>query len=168
MAQTSTLRRLVTNLNKNTMKTYKSNISELTLKRTKKDFKKVQIKSSKDAANFARQFYHEDLTIYESFFLILVNSANNTIGYVKISQGGVKGTAVDPQLIAKFAVDTLATGVILVHNHPSGSTNPSNADKKLTKKIVQTLNIFDCITLDHIILTEDDYFSFTDNGLIKF
>ena len=83
------------------MKTYISNIPEITLRRIPTDFKKVKIKSSKEAEQFARQFYFDDLTIYESFFLILLNSCNNTIGYVKISQGGVAGTVVDIKLIAK-------------------------------------------------------------------
>lgn len=148
------------------MKTYKSNISEITLKRTKRDFKRVKITSADDVSKFARQFYFDDLTIYESFFLILLNSANNTIGYVKISQGGINGTIADPQLIAKYAIETLAKGVILIHNHPSGSTKPSKSDKEVTQKIKSTLNIFDCTVLDHVILTETDFFSFAQENIL--
>lgn len=148
------------------MKTYKTNISEITLKRTKRDFKRVKITSAEDVSKFARQFYFDDLTIYESFFLILLNSANNTIGYVKISQGGINGTIADPQLIAKYAIETLAKGVILVHNHPSGSTKPSQADRKITSKIKEVLNLFDCTVLDHVILTETDFFSFAQENIL--
>ena len=148
------------------MKTYISNISEITLKRIPTEFKKAKITSSKDAEPFARQFYFDDLTIYESFFLILLNSVNNTIGYVKISQGGVAGTVVDSKLVAKYCIDTLARGIIMVHNHPSGSPKPSQEDKKITKQIKEVLNLFDCSVLDHIILSEDSFFSFSDEGIL--
>lgn len=145
---------------------YKTNINLLSLKKNKTDIKKAAIKSSKDAADYARQFYFEDLQIFESAFIILLNNSNNTIAYAKISQGGVCSTVVEPAIIAKYAVDTLAKGVILVHNHPSGSLKPSNGDKKITEKVKNTLAIFDCTLHDHIILTEDDYTSFADEGWI--
>ncbi len=98
--------------------------------------------------------------------MILLNNANNTIGYVKISQGGIAGTLADVRIIAKYAINSLATSVILVHNHPSGTLKPSQSDKYITKKIKRTLNIFDCKVLDHIILTETDYYSFADDHII--
>jgi DNA repair protein RadC len=148
------------------MKTYKSNSLEISLKRKKSDYKKIKISCSKDAEKYARQFYHEDLTIYESFFIILLNQSNNTIGYAKISQGGVTGTVVDPQIVAKFAIESLSKSIILVHNHPSGSLIASESDKKVTNKINKVLNLFDCRVLDHIILTEDDYLSFGDQCIL--
>lgn len=81
------------------MKIYKSFADELKLIKSPSNFKRVQIKSSTDANEFARQFYFGDLDIYESFFLILLNRANNTIGFVKISQGGLTSTIVDVRLI---------------------------------------------------------------------
>ena len=148
------------------MKTYKSNSLEISLKRKKSDYKKVKISRSEDANEYARQFYHDDLTIYESFFIILLNQSNNTIGYAKISQGGVAGTVVDPKLVAKYAIESLAKSVILVHNHPSGNLKASEADKKVTNKINKVLNLFDCQVLDHIILTEREYLSFADSSLL--
>lgn len=148
------------------MKTYKSNSLEISLKRKKSDYKKVKISRSQDANKYSRQFYHDDLTIYESFFIILLNQSNNTIGYAKISQGGVAGTVVDPKLVAKYAIDSLAKSVILVHNHPSGNLKASEADKKVTNKINKVLNLFDCQVLDHIILTETEYLSFADSSLL--
>src|SRR5690606_29083114 len=94
------------------------NISELKLKRIPSDFKKVKVACSKDSADFSRQFFQDDLTIYESMFLILLDNSNVTTSYAKISQGGVVGTVVDVVLIAKYFVDSLARGIILVHNHP--------------------------------------------------
>ena len=151
---------------KTNAKQYKTNIDFLSLKKNKTDIKKVAIKSSKDAEAYARQFYFEDLGIYESVFILLLNQSNNTIAFAKISQGGICSTIVDTAIIAKYAVDTLAKGVILVHNHPSGNLTPSNGDKKITEKVKNTLAIFDCTLLDHIILTEDSYTSFADEGLM--
>ena len=127
-------------------------------------FNKVKVNSSKIASEYCRQFFHDDLTIYESFFILLLNRANNTIGYVKISQGGVVGTVVDTSMVAKYAIESLASGVILCHNHPSGNANPSQQDIDLTRKIKQGLALFDIAVLDHIILTEDNYYSFGDEG----
>src|SRR5699024_4495104 len=104
--------------------------------------------------------------IFESFFILLMDRGNNTIGYAKISQGGVAGTVVDSKIVFKYALDTLASGIILAHNHPSGTLLPSKEDKKLTDKMVSAGKLMDIPILDHLILTEDNFFSFEDNGLI--
>lgn len=127
-------------------------------------FEAIKVKSSGDAARFARQFYGDDLELFESFFLILLNRQHKTIGWVKISQGGVAGTVVDNILIAKYAIDTLASGVVLVHNHPSGNINPSNADKHITRSAKEGLALFNVSVVDHIILTVDSHYSFADSG----
>lgn len=150
------------------MKTYKSKARNIKLSVEEGDpsFNKAKINSSEDAANYARQFYFDDITIYESFFIILLNRSNNTIAWVKISQGGTIGTTVDPIIVAKYAIDILAKAVILVHNHPSGNNIPSEGDKLITEKIKQGLSLFEINVLDHVILTEDTYYSFADEGLI--
>jgi DNA repair protein RadC len=148
------------------MKTYKSNLRKLTLKEEKTEYKRAKITSSKNAYEIIKEFYKDDMTIYESAFLLLMNQANNTIGFVKISQGGINGTVMDAQIIAKFAIETLAKSVIIAHNHPSGNLNPSQSDKQVTEKIKQTLNIFDCHLADHIILTEEGYYSFADERIL--
>ena len=137
---------------------------ELTIKKTKTDLPKVKITTSKAAEEFIRQFYSDDIGIYEIFFMLLVNRANSTVGFVKISQGGVAGTYVDIKIIAKYIAETMCSGVILAHNHPSGNLAPSQQDKDITKKIKDMAAFFDCQVLDHIILTEEDYYSFADNG----
>jgi DNA repair protein RadC len=136
------------------------------IKKNQSEFPRQKISSSKDAEQFIRQFYGDDLQVYESFFLLLLNQANETVGYAKISQGGIAGTIVDVKIIAKYVVDTLSQAVVLAHNHPSGNIRPSQADENITTRIKATLNLFDCKVLDHIILTADNYFSFQDNGLI--
>lgn len=148
------------------MKTYKKQMSRFRIVADKSDFQATKISSSDDAYNVIKQFYSDDIEVYESFFLLLLNKANNTIGYVKISQGGTAGTVVDPKIIAKYAIDGLANGVILAHNHPSGNTNPSEADKKITAKIKEGLSLLDIDVLDHIILAVDSYFSFADDYIL--
>jgi len=129
-------------------------------------FKRIKIQNSEEAADFIRQFYSDDIGIFESFFLLLLDQSNSTIGYVKISQGGITGTVVDPLLVAKYVIDSLAKGVILAHNHPSGNLSPSRQDLDITERIKKGLNLFDVQVFDHIILTEEGYKSFSDDGLI--
>ena len=95
------------------------------LRKIQTNFPKEKITSSEKAYNFIKQFYSDDIEIFESSFILLLNNANQTVGYAKISQGGITGTVVDVRLIAKYAVESLCTGVILAHNHPSGKLNPS-------------------------------------------
>ena len=134
------------------------------LKATDSEFTKVKITSSETAEKYIRQFYGDDLEIFESFFILLLNRANETIGYAKISQGGIVGTVVDKKIILKYVVESLASGVILAHNHPSGNTNPSEADLRITREIKELCNLIDSPVLDHVILTADSFYSFADNG----
>ena len=139
---------------------------ELKAKKTPSNFEKVKIISSNDAFKVIKQFYFDDIDIFESFFILCLNRNNQTIAYAKISQGGVTGTVVDIKLIAKYAIDCLASGVILAHNHPSGNLKPSNEDLAITKRIKEGLKILDISVLDHIILTSDGYLSFGDEGIL--
>ena len=136
------------------------------LKKIQTQFENKQLTTSLDGFNFIKNFYGDDIEIFESFFLLLLNRANKTIGYAKISQGGITGTVVDVRIIAKYAIESLSCGVILAHNHPSGNTNPSQQDIDLTKKIRESLIIFDITVLDHLIITSDKYYSFADEGKI--
>ena len=129
-------------------------------------FKEAHIESSIDAYDYAMQFYHEDISLYESCYMILINNANMVIGWVKISQGGIADTPVDARLVCKSALDTLATQVILVHNHPSGSTKPSQQDKRMTKNVQAALEIFTIKLVDHLIVAESGYLSFAEEGMI--
>lgn len=139
-------------------------IKFLELRKLQTDFPRVKIESSKDSADYIRQFFRDDIEIFESMFLLNLNRAGFTIGYAKISQGGVSGTVVDPKMVAKYAVDDLASSVIICHNHPSGNLQPSGQDDNLTKKIKDGLALLDINLLDHIILTADGYYSYADMG----
>ncbi len=103
---------------------------------------------------------------FEEFWIILLNRANKIIDKIKISQGGISGTVADVRLIMKYAIDKLATGIILCHNHPSGNLKPSREDINLTDKIKKAGDIMDITLLDHIIIGNNTYKSFTDEGLI--
>lgn len=142
----------------------KTKAIEYKLKATKQVFTREKINSSEDAQRFARKFYSDDINIFESSFIILINSANTAIGYAKISQGGVCSTIVDVRIIAKYAIESLCTAVIFVHNHPSGNTKPSQQDINFTSRIKSALQIFDIKLLDSIIITDDSFYSLNDNG----
>lgn len=134
------------------------------LKKNQSEFPKVKITSSDLCANFIKQFYNDDIEIFESSFILLLNNANITIGYAKISQGGITGTVVDIRIVCKYAIDSLATSVIIAHNHPSGKLTPSVADVEMTKRLKAALKTLDVDLLDHLILTTDSYYSLKDNG----
>ncbi len=136
------------------------------LKKNATDFVSTKLTTSKEAYDFIKQFYGDDIEIFESCFILLLDIRNKTIGYAKISQGGVVGTIVDVRLIAKYAVESLATSVVLAHNHPSGNLNPSQSDINLTQTVKNGLLLLDVKLLDHVILTNDGYYSFVDEGNI--
>ncbi len=103
---------------------------------------------------------------HEEFWLLLLNRANKIIKKQPISQGGVSGTVADPKLIFNHALNHLASSVILVHNHPSGNLTPSEADKRLTKQLFEAGKLLEIAVLDHIIYTDNAYFSFADENLL--
>jgi DNA repair protein RadC len=149
------------------MKTYMSNLPEITLKLKKGEELKCKIMNSKDAADLFRKVWDNDsLLIYESMLCIFLNRQNNTIGWFKISQGGLSGTMVDNKLILATALKCLASGVIICHNHPSGNLNPSEADTNVTKRLSEACKLMDMQLIDSVILTEETYFSYADEGLI--
>ncbi|MGB0525232.1 MAG: RadC family protein [Flammeovirgaceae bacterium] len=103
---------------------------------------------------------------YEEFWVLLLNRANQVIKKVKISAGGISGTVADPKLIFKQALDALASGIILVHNHPSGNLRPSQADIQLTRKLREGGKLLEISVLDHVIFTDHGYYSFADEGML--
>lgn len=130
------------------------------------EFKQQQIKVAADAADYARGFFHADIDLYESCFLLMLNQSNTVTAWAKISQGGVVCTIVDPKIVCKIAIDSLASALILIHNHPSGNLSPSASDIKLTKNLAQVLKMLDIKLLDHIILTSSGYFSMEAEGML--
>ncbi|MDR1054683.1 MAG: DNA repair protein RadC [Prevotellaceae bacterium] len=103
---------------------------------------------------------------HEEFWVLLTNRSGKLIERIKISQGGVIGVSVDIRMVVKSAIEQLASGVIAVHNHPSGNCRPSNDDIKLTEKLKSALALFNISLLDHIIVTDNKWFSFADEGIL--
>lgn len=102
---------------------------------------------------------------HEEFWVLFLNNSNKVISKSQLSKGGITGTIVDIRLVFKLALENAATGLILCHNHPSGNLNPSEADKEITKKIKHAGESLDVKVLDHLIITETNYYSFVDEGI---
>ena len=103
---------------------------------------------------------------HEQFWIMLLNNANKVIKLEKIGVGGMTGTTADPKKIFKSALENNAASVMLCHNHPSGNVIPSNADKQITNNLVKAGQFLEIKILDHIIIGNDNYFSFADEGLL--
>jgi len=145
-------------------------IPEIELKLKKGTVEKIKICTSADCFQAMKLFYNED-TVYlcETFIVLFLNRNNLTIGWLKVSQGGISGTVVDIKLIMATALKMAACGMILSHNHPSGNCFPSEADKDLTRRIKAAAALFDIVVLDHVIvgdLEDSQYLSMADEGLI--
>jgi DNA repair protein RadC len=144
-------------------------ISEISLVYERKKCSYEKITCSIDASEAARSFYlgnNAQLDLKEYFYVILLNRANQILGYHMLSEGGICGTVADIRLAFATALKSASSGIILVHNHPSGQLKPSEQDIKLTKRFKQAGELLEVPVLDHIILTKDSYYSFSDNGAL--
>lgn len=133
-------------------------------RRIEKAQENIIIKSSADAFSLMKPLM-EDLLI-EQFWVLYLNNANHVVDKCRVSEGGMTATIVDVRLILKRALALNATALILCHNHPSGTLEPSKADQLLTDKVVKAASFMDIQVLDHLIVTEQSYFSFADQGRI--
>jgi len=139
---------------------------ELLYKTKVKASERPQVGSSKEAADLLQNLWDENkIDFVEEFKVLLLNRSNKVLGVVDISTGGITGTVADPRLVLLAAIKANAVGVIVSHNHPSGSLKPSKADEELTQKIKNAGKLLDISLLDHIIITSEGYFSFADEGL---
>ena len=133
-------------------------------RRSENALDRKKIKSSKSVFELMQPVIG-DLS-HEEFWIIYVNNSNKVIQKNQLSKGGITGTFVDIRLALKNALEVGATGIILAHNHPSGTLKPSEADKQLTKKLKTAGESLDIKVLDHLIITEKAYFSFADENLL--
>ncbi len=122
------------------------------------------ISSSNDA--FAILRHHLQDLSHEEFWLLCLSRSGSVIAEIRISEGGVTGTVADPKIIFKHALDHLASGIVVCHNHPSGNLKPSEQDIYLTRKIKEAGKLLDINLMDHIIIANNKYFSFADEGLL--
>lgn len=123
-----------------------------------------KIQSSKDAFDILYPILGS--LKHEEFWVLILNRANVPIKKINISKGGVAGTVVDIKIIAKEIIKNLACGIIIAHNHPSGNLNPSAEDLSITKKIKNSMELIDCNLLDHLIISNHSYYSFSDEGMM--
>ncbi len=126
----------------------------------------TKITRSSDIEPVLRAIWSPTIELREEFYILLLNRANRVLGWNRIAQGGISCTAVDVRLIFSIALKCAASSIILSHNHPSGNLKPSQADIDITRKIVKAGQLLDIQVLDHVIMTNESYFSFADEGLI--
>ena len=125
---------------------------------------KTNITSSNDIAEYLKATLKD--YAYEIFAVVFLNRANKINHFEIISKGGITGTVADPRIILRKALEQEATAIVLCHNHPSGNLKPSRADEELTLKIKEAAKYFDITVMDHIIVSEEGYFSFADEGIL--
>jgi len=125
---------------------------------------KTVVTSSADVATYLQASLRDYK--HEVFAVIFLNRANKINDFKIISEGGITGTVADPRIILKKALEQDAVSIILCHNHPSGSLKPSRADEELTFKIKEAAKYFDIKVLDHLIVGDDGYYSFADEGIL--
>lgn len=143
-------------------------VAALELSKRRKDadvFSKNKITGSKDAADFFQPILGD--LVHEEFWIMILDRGNNILDTFMVSQGGVSGTVIDVRLILKIAIEKLASSLILCHNHPSGTLQASDADLKITRKINDAAKIMDMAILDHIIIGQNKYLSFADEGMLS-
>lgn len=127
-----------------------------------------RIISSRDTYDLMVELWDDKMIEFrEEFKILLLNRANEVLGFYVISKGGVSGTVVDAKLVFVSALKALSTGIILIHNHPSGNLRPSLADIDLTMKLLKGGKLLDISVLDHIIITKEGYYSFADEGKMQ-
>lgn len=140
---------------------------EIIYRNKRKPSERPKITRSADAFDLLLQSWDMNkIELVEQFKIILLNRSNACIGIADISRGGVSACVVDPKIIFSIALKTLASGIILAHNHPSGNTKPSEADIELTKKLSKGGKYLEINILDHLIVTPHTYYSIADEGLI--
>jgi len=138
---------------------------ELGRRRKLEDTKQItKITSSRDVFQLMQPILGE--LPHEEFWILYLNNSNKVLKKNQLSKGGITGTLVDVRLVLKTALEVGAVSLILVHNHPSGTLNPSQADKDLTLKLKRAAEHLDMKVLDHLIITETNYFSFADENTL--
>jgi DNA repair protein RadC len=129
--------------------------------------KRLLVNSSQISEKAFRKIWkQEEMELRESFKMMILNKQKHLLGIITLFEGGTDNVSVDIRLLLAIALKSNASTIILAHNHPSGLIKPSYQDRTLTERIVQAASIFDIEVCDHLILTAENYFSFSDNGII--
>jgi len=128
--------------------------------------KKIQIKSSIDINELMQPVFSEFMSHHEEFWIILLSHNNSVLGVSKISQGGLAETTIDIRIILQIALKSNSSKICLCHNHPSGNLTPSTQDQQLTRTIVEAGKLMNIEVLDHLVLSDNGYYSFADCGIL--
>ena len=143
---------------------------EITLKYKASSVKKIKLTNSYEVSEYLkniREIYNDEtINLYESYIVVFLNRALEAIGWIRISQGGMSGTVVDVRLIFSTALKCAASGLITSHNHPSGNNSPSESDIKTHKQIKDAATFLSIEIIDNLIITDDQYYSFAENGIL--
>ena len=124
-----------------------------------------KIVSSEDTYKYLLPTYKEGTICYKEYFKVLfLNQSNQVLGYTLISEGGITDTTVDVRVILQAALLTNSVALVLAHNHPSGNLKPSRQDMEITKQVKNAAQLMRITVLDHLILTDAGYYSFSDEG----
>lgn len=140
---------------------------ELIYKSKVKASQRPQITSSYIAYQIALKAWDSNkIELLEQFKVLMLSNNNKVLGVLEASSGGITGTIVDLRIIFSALLKANATAFIVVHNHPSGKLAPSDSDRQITRKIKEASKILDITLLDHLIITEESYYSFADEGTL--
>ena len=140
---------------------------ELTYKNNVPYNQRQKISNSQGAYEILTNLFPENTMDYrETFIVLYLNRANQVLGYSVISQGGTSNTTVDIKMVIQTALLANASCIMLAHNHPSGNLHPSSDDNRMTNRIIDAAKLFDISVLDHLIITNESYYSYLDNGNI--
>ena len=145
----------------------KFNVSEVQVSYSPVLEANYSVSSSKESFELMlSKWEHNTIEMFEEVKIILLNRSNKVIGVYALARGGITACVVDVRIILSIALRTLSTGLIIVHNHPSGSLIPSNDDKKITEQLKSACKIMGIELLDHLIISKSNYYSFADEGLL--
>lgn len=143
-------------------------VAEIKISYSTANTPKIKITSVNKAFEVLLSLWDLDtIELQEEFKVLLLNRANEVLGIYPLSKGGITGTVVDTRLIFAVALKCNATGILLCHNHPSGNLKPSDADITLTRNIKKCADFLDITLIDHLIITKNGFYSFSNEGKLS-
>jgi len=142
-------------------------VAEIKVSYSNTNLERIKITNSQMLFSLVLKQWNQDLLEFqEEVKIVLLNRAQIALGIFELSKGGVSGTVVDIKIILGIALKCNATSIVIAHNHPSGNLEPSEADKSITKRLKEASKTIDLNLLDHLIITKEGYYSFSDNGIL--
>jgi DNA repair protein RadC len=142
-------------------------VAEIKVFYSSNNLERIKVTNSQILYSLVLKQWNLDIIEYqEEVKIVLLNRAQIVLGIYELSKGGVSGTVVDIKIILGIALKCNASSIVLAHNHPSGNLQPSEPDKSITQKLKEASKMLDLNLLDHLIITKEGYYSFSDNGIL--